>query len=271
MDSLDRGVLWKKLLSCVASGDLIGAGSSQGRDTNFTPEGIVMGHAYSVLQVVEVDSKQLLQLRNPWGKSSWNGRFSDDSKNSWTKRLKQKTNFKALQNVSGTHWMDLTDFLRNFETLYVCRLFRSPSDKPPGPWHTKSVTGAWSRANGTATGYQDLTNAPQFKLTLARPASVFVTLSLDVGAHAEDLFIAVFLLRATNGPQGPCKPTRLLVSGKVASSSPFSTVPTVSVNVPSLPVADEGYYLIPATFEEGSESAWSMTVFADYAFALDAV
>jgi hypothetical protein len=275
LSALDRSVLWQKLLAYVASGDLLGAGSAQGRDTDFTPEGIVRGHAYAVLQVVEVDAVQLLQLRNPWGTSTWNGRFCDadagrSSQSAWTQRLKQKTKFKALQAVSGTHWMDLTDFLRNFETLFVCRLFRSPRDSPPGPWHTQSVVGTWSRAAGTATGYKDVTRAPQFKLTLARPANVFATLALD-GGPGDDVNIAVFLCRAERGSQSGGKLTRLTSQGMVAGSAPFTNLPTVSVNAPGLPVAAEGYYLLPVTFEAGHERAWSITVFADYVFELVSV
>lgn len=49
--SLDPAVLWARLLEHVEGGDLLGAGSVQGRDTDVTPENVVRGHAYAILGV----------------------------------------------------------------------------------------------------------------------------------------------------------------------------------------------------------------------------
>jgi hypothetical protein len=39
-----------------------------------------IGHAYAVLKAVEFRGKKFVKLRNPWGQSEWNGRWSDGSK-----------------------------------------------------------------------------------------------------------------------------------------------------------------------------------------------
>lgn len=36
-------------------------------------DGIVHGHAYSLLRIVEHRGVQLVQLRNPWGNFEWTG------------------------------------------------------------------------------------------------------------------------------------------------------------------------------------------------------
>ncbi len=41
-------------------------------------QGILFNHAYSVIDVREVDSLKLIRLRNPWGHGEWTGDFSDD-------------------------------------------------------------------------------------------------------------------------------------------------------------------------------------------------
>lgn len=60
------GAFWAKLLEYHRAGYLLGAGSPAGSDTDTSPEGIVQGHAYAILDIQEVDDNKLLHLRNPW-------------------------------------------------------------------------------------------------------------------------------------------------------------------------------------------------------------
>ena len=48
-----------------------------------TAEGIVIGHAYSILDVTDYKGERLIQLRNPWGTMEWKGPWSDGSAQ-WT-------------------------------------------------------------------------------------------------------------------------------------------------------------------------------------------
>ena len=70
---------------------ILGASSSPGVDTDVNAAGIVQGHAYSLLKVMEVDGHRLLCLRNPWGRGEWTGRWADNSKE-WTPRYKKLLN-----------------------------------------------------------------------------------------------------------------------------------------------------------------------------------
>jgi len=60
------------------------ASSQVGSDALKSVSGIVQGHAYTLLKVVEVRTKgqiqRLVQLRNPWGKGEAIGEWCDDSK-----------------------------------------------------------------------------------------------------------------------------------------------------------------------------------------------
>lgn len=48
-----------------------GSPSHQDGDSHVTEMGIVSGHAYSVLKLIEADGTKLIQLRNPHGHGEW--------------------------------------------------------------------------------------------------------------------------------------------------------------------------------------------------------
>ena len=87
---LASGRLWSQLLRFKQEGFLLGAGRPSGSDVHISSSGIVQGHAYSLLQVREVDGHKLVQIRNPWANEvEWNGPWSDSSPE-WTDRMKHK-------------------------------------------------------------------------------------------------------------------------------------------------------------------------------------
>jgi hypothetical protein len=52
----------------------------------FKDVGLVDGHAYSVVQVFEIGDNKIVQLRNPYGESSWRGDWSDNDTTHWTEQ-----------------------------------------------------------------------------------------------------------------------------------------------------------------------------------------
>ena len=81
--------LWEKLVFWTNKNYLLGAGSPSGSDTDISPLGIVQGHAYSILDVCEIEGTKLIQLRNPWGdETEWKGAWGDQSKE-WTERRRR--------------------------------------------------------------------------------------------------------------------------------------------------------------------------------------
>lgn len=154
--AVDDGSLFKKLLKYAELGYLLGAGSPSGSDSDVSSLGVVQGHAYSLLQVKEVNGVQLLQLRNPWGSKEWNGQWSDTDSHSWTRymkyvgacvkrylvvltsldwRCRQKLNYdpEVADADDGMFWISFQDFCRNFEDIYVCKLYKTVAQG--GPWH----------------------------------------------------------------------------------------------------------------------------------------
>ena len=71
--------------------------SSAGENEHVDENGVVAGHAYSLLEIIEFDHQgeevRLLRLRNPWGQGEWEGDWSDKSP-LWTSALRKKYNVK---------------------------------------------------------------------------------------------------------------------------------------------------------------------------------
>ncbi|CDR96762.1 calpain family cysteine protease domain containing protein, putative [Babesia bigemina] len=96
--------------------------------------GIVSDHAYSMIDMKEVQMPnkrriRLMYLKNPWGSISWTKRFSPSDKTSWTPEMQKTLNY--VPNASednGMFWIEWNDVLKWFSHLYVAwkpSLFRS--------------------------------------------------------------------------------------------------------------------------------------------------
>ena len=88
-------------------------------DSAVSKAGIVFGHAYSILDLKSAGNIKLLQIRNPWGQGEWNGAYSDKS-DKWTTRLKNVTGFDGKDKNDGIFWIELGDYMVNFEETYIC-------------------------------------------------------------------------------------------------------------------------------------------------------
>lgn len=69
----------------------------------------IFRHAYSVLDVRDVQGHRLLQIRNPWGHFSWKGDWSDSS-DKWTPQLRQQLMPYGLS--GGVFWISFDDVLK---------------------------------------------------------------------------------------------------------------------------------------------------------------
>jgi Calpain family cysteine protease len=87
-DILDKKKFWEEELM-QANKDRLFACSiapldpSRVEDPNATLHGLIGNHAYSIIRAVECKGQRFLVVRNPWGDSEWNGKWSDGSKE-WT-------------------------------------------------------------------------------------------------------------------------------------------------------------------------------------------
>ena len=91
-DPFDEDLVWSQVLSFRDANFLMGASCGlcrgAGADVQsrelYKSLGLVLDHAYAVLDVRQVESSEgrpvrLVRLRNPWGRGVWAGDWSADS------------------------------------------------------------------------------------------------------------------------------------------------------------------------------------------------
>eukprot|EP00698_Gefionella_okellyi_P022063 TRINITY_DN725_c0_g1_i3.p1 TRINITY_DN725_c0_g1~~TRINITY_DN725_c0_g1_i3.p1 ORF type:complete len:1823 (+),score=496.75 TRINITY_DN725_c0_g1_i3:2151-7619(+) len=242
------GAMWAKLVDYLSKGYLLGAGSPAGSDADISSYGIVQGHAYAILDLKEVDGFNLLKLRNPWGQTEWNGKWSDGWEG-WTRRLKAKVGL--VQGDDGSFWMELSDFAVHFRTIYVCRIFK---DMP-----SKTVRSAWDvkTAGGCVKNTDTFVNNPQFLLKLTRPASCFITLRQQEtrGTGRKPFHIGYMIFDKKGKRARTCYASQLVgKSGDYINSRETSAEFNLQ---PKL------YTIVPTTFNAGEKAEFSMNVYCD--------
>lgn len=79
--------------------------------------GLVPGHAYSVIRLVEVEGNRLINIYNPWGKFEWDGAWNDND-DRWTKKIKDIVK-PTLRDNDGLFWMCFDDFCERFSSMNV--------------------------------------------------------------------------------------------------------------------------------------------------------
>ncbi|XP_051723673.1 calpain-1 catalytic subunit-like [Ctenopharyngodon idella] len=165
--------LWEIMYRAFQSEVLMGCETPQGNhNEERLPNGIVLGHAYTVTKVYQVTSGrypvQLVRLFNPWGDSEWNGDWSDKSP-LWN-TVSDEDRKQHLLNENGEFWMSMKDFLRTFDNMDICCSCPDFLEgKSACHWISKSHHGSWvigSTAGGCTNHLDTFCTNPQFWLKI---------------------------------------------------------------------------------------------------------
>jgi hypothetical protein len=119
---LPHDAMWSKVAEWSHARYALGAGIGAFFDTGKRENGLVGGHAYSILKAVNATAAdgsplQLIQLRNPWGSFEWNGAWSDGSP-LWDQNPAVAVLVgRGVVAEDGCFWMPWADFAANFTTI----------------------------------------------------------------------------------------------------------------------------------------------------------
>ncbi|KAK9274194.1 hypothetical protein L1049_019008 [Liquidambar formosana] len=273
---LASGRLWSQLLRFKQEGFLLGAGSPSGSDVHVSSSGIVQGHAYSILQVREVDGHKLVQIRNPWANEvEWNGPWSDSSPE-WTDRMKHKLKH-VPQSKDGIFWMSWQDFQIHFRSIYVCRIY------PPEMCY--SVHGQWrGYSAGGCQDYDTWHQNPQFRLRATGPDAsfpihVFITLTQGVSfsrttagfrnyqsSHDSMMFYIGMRILKTCGRRAAYN----IYLHESVGGTDYVNSREISCEMVLEP-DPKGYTIVPTTIHPGEEAPFVLSVFTKASITLEAL
>ncbi|TFK38216.1 hypothetical protein BDQ12DRAFT_684185 [Crucibulum laeve] len=141
-------------------------------------QGLYSGHAYSVLRAVECSKgKRFIVLRNPWGNTGWNGRWSDGSKEWTAEWLTVLPELKHTFGDDGQFVMEYSDWLEIWENVGRTVLFDEN-------W---AMSSQWicvpARPLPSAWSYGDVS----FSFTLPGPSATVIVLSQIDNRYFKDI------------------------------------------------------------------------------------
>lgn len=198
---------WERLYSASSFGDcLITASTTSDLTQDKADEiGLITGHAYAVLSVVQTkNGTRLLQLKNPWAYKSWRGKYSCHDHASWSNGLRKEVGYDpvlASKQDDGIFWVAWDDFLVYFQNIHL--------SWHPGLFKFQSTTHAnWPLNQGPRDDTFNMGENPQYIITfsdtaLTKKATLWILLSRHVtkqeqeGVEATD-FLTVHIHRNTS-------------------------------------------------------------------------
>ena len=182
---------WERLISANSFGDCLITVSTtrEMSDEQAQVLGLVTGHAYAVLDVIQTrNGTRMLLLKNPWASNGWKGKFSRFDRRSWSDPAFQSEVGYNPDEVSneddGIFWISWDDVLHYFRNL---QLSWNPALFP----HRVTKHDFWPKAQGPTNDTFNIGENPQYVLTLsdeglAKKATVWVLISRHVERQEQE-------------------------------------------------------------------------------------
>uniref|UniRef100_A0A8C4F9Q0 Calpain-3 n=1 Tax=Dicentrarchus labrax TaxID=13489 RepID=A0A8C4F9Q0_DICLA len=246
-----------------------------------TDQGLVKGHAYSIIGLAEVAKNtkiRLIRLRNPWGWVLWKGPWSVNS-NEWsTISIADKENLKKQTIEASEFWMSFDDFKKNFTKLEMCNL--TPDTLQGDERHSWTVSvneGRWVRgssAGGCRNYPHTFWTNPQYRLQLyeedddpedGQVACTVVVALMQKGRrmqrHQGAKFLTIgFSIYEMCGKNQHLQKDFFLYTASKAKCKSYINLREVTERI-RLPPGE--YVIIPTTFEPHQEGEFILRVFSE--------
>ncbi|KAL0482137.1 hypothetical protein AKO1_013358 [Acrasis kona] len=192
---------WRRLEDGMSHGRCV-ATISTGNHSPITQShmGLHACHAYAVLDVRTLqDGTRLLQLKNPWTRNRWKGKYSPDDKINWTVDKLRQVNYDvlgALQNDNGVFWVDYESVLQYFVVMHV--------NWDPNLFHYKTIVhDKWEHIYRPMTGYDryHMNHNPQYYLTVNGTGQLWIMLTKHVTSiqSRNNCFMTCHVYHGTSG------------------------------------------------------------------------
>ncbi|CAJ1076991.1 calpain-3b isoform X2 [Xyrichtys novacula] len=281
--------LYNIMKKALERGSLMGCSidvSSASEMESRTDQGLVRGHAYSIIGLAECDEVgkktkiRLIRLRNPWGWVLWKGPWSPNSSEWSSLSIADRDNLKLgpRWGTGGPEPMSFDDFKRNFTKLEMCNL--TPDTLQGEERHTWTVSvneGRWVRGNsaGGCRNFPDTfwTN-PQYRLQLyeedddpedGRVVCTFVVALMQKGRrmqrHQGAKFLTIgFSIYEMCGQHQHLQKDFFLYTASKAKCKTYINLREVTERF-RLPPGE--YVIIPTTFEPNQEGEFILRVFSE--------
>jgi calpain-7 len=201
---------WERISSASTFGDCLITVSTTTEMTESQADavGLVTGHAYAVLSVVETKSgTRLLQLKNPWGRKGFTGRYSSGDSVSWSDpglcaEVGYNAELAAKQDdgIFWICWEDILHYFKNFHLSWNPSLFKFRA----------TMHGRWPKGQGPTDDSYNVGDNPQYLLKLSesairRKATVWILISRHVTKQEQEGCDVSLLKSCTTGVQSVFK------------------------------------------------------------------
>lgn len=265
---------WERLSGASSWGDcLITLSSSSDLDEEMANQvGLVTGHAYAVLSVVQTSNgTRLIQCKNPWAHKSWRGKYSCHDLASWSAPgLCSEVGYDpvlAQKHDDGVFWISWSDVLIYFKNIHLSwnkELFT----------YQTTVHGFWPLAQGPLDDTFNVGENPQLVMKLSDSAVsshavVWILLSRHVckqeqeGSDATD-YLTVHVHRNTEKRQTIWYP-----GGKsCVLNGAYTNNPHVLIRYDVTDPTDKYLSLVLSQYKKSHDVAYSLSCFCTEPFAL---
>lgn len=122
MMTVDQAEMFHRMCAWEDASYIMCAGTKAGHDSDDTA-GIVDGHAYTILSVVENvagSGYNMVKVRNPWGRGEFKSGMWDDDGLGWDQFLAVKSALKPVVANDGVFWVSEDEFFKYFKSINLC-------------------------------------------------------------------------------------------------------------------------------------------------------